>query len=103
MARFLLNLRDHRNRSEDVTYLMALSDSKGAMTTRPVSTLNFMPDTSDSMAGSMNYMDDDVFDEDDDETVCEHVGTIDKQVWLDAQSRQLHGVLVLAEKGASWV
>ena len=103
MARFLLNLRDHRNRSEDVAYLMTLSDSKGAMTTRPVSTLNFMPDTSDSMAGSMNYMDNDVFDEDDDETVCEHIGTIDKQVWLDAQSRQLHGVLVLEEKGASWV
>ncbi|RPD54965.1 hypothetical protein L226DRAFT_464333 [Lentinus tigrinus ALCF2SS1-7] len=101
MARFLLNLRDHRSRSEDISYV--ISDPAGTMSARSVSTIHFQTDLLDSMAGSVGALDED--DEDDDMTACEHAGTMDKHLWdaHHSDSKELDGVLVLDEKGASWV
>ncbi|RDX51746.1 hypothetical protein OH76DRAFT_1481264 [Lentinus brumalis] len=106
MARFLLNLRDHRSRTEDITYIMSQSEGKGRMSTSPVSTLRFKTDLLDSMAASVGTTDEDLLDDDDDETACEHDGTVDKHAWLEAHhvdSKDQEGVLVLGERGASWV
>ncbi|TFK79572.1 hypothetical protein K466DRAFT_505347, partial [Polyporus arcularius HHB13444] len=106
MARFLLNLWDHRSRTEDITYIMSQSEGKGRMSTSPVSTLRFKTDLLDSMAASVGTTDEDLLDDDDDETACEHDGTVDKHAWLEAHhvdSKDQEGVLVLGERGASWV
>ncbi|KAI0718685.1 hypothetical protein C8T65DRAFT_737040 [Cerioporus squamosus] len=105
MARFLLNLRDHRSRTEDIIYV-AETTGKGTMGTSPVSTLRFTSDLLDSMAGSVGAADEDVLDDDDDETACEHDDTVHKDMWSDAHhsdSKDLGGVLVLGDGGASWV
>ena len=107
MARFLLNLRDRRNKVEDHTF--GMTPTSLTPSSRPYTSVPFTTTMVDSMGGVVGADDEDDEDEDEDDGRSEKFRKADdEEVWSGAPrpispSRDDKGVLVLGEKEAVWV